>query len=260
MPKVNYTRRLQAEYEQLYRDCEIRPARFATVDGLADRLVAERGRYQAVSETTGVPWYFIGAVHNMESGLRFDRHLHNGDPLSARTVHVPAGRPRRGEPPFRWEESAADALRLQGLHRVRDWSLPRLLYELERYNGWGYRLYHPWVKSPYLWGCSKHYESGKYVADGTWSDTAVSRQCGAAVLIRRLQERGDIAPLDGPLPTTPLLYYADGVAPYGRELQRFLNGFPGIALRVDGWPGRRTSDAVQRVFGFRLHGDPRDGG
>ena len=40
-------------------------------------------------------------------------------------------------------------------------------------------------------------------------------------------------------------------------LQRYLNTFAGISLRVDGWPGEKTSDAMQAVFGFRLKGDPR---
>ncbi len=259
MPRVKLTPALQAEYRDLYHRCEVRPACRAQVDALAERPLADRDRYAAVGRRVGrTPWYFVAAIHSLESALRFDRHLHNGDPLTARTVHVPAGRPRRGTPPFTWEESAADALRGRGLQRVGEWSLPRLLYELERYNGWGYRLYHPWVKSPYLWGGSQHYRSGKYVADGTWSDSAVSRQYGAAVLIRRLQERGDIPPLEARPAAGPVLHYADRAIPHGAELQRFLNGFPGIALRVDGWPGRRTSDAVQQVFGFRLRGDPRD--
>ncbi len=45
--------------------------------------------------------------------------------------------------------------------------------------------------SPYLWSFSTHYQCGKYVADGRWSETAVSKQCGAAVLLRRLAEHGE---------------------------------------------------------------------
>jgi len=255
---IKLTKRLRKEYETLYRSCEIRPQRFAEVDKLVDGLLANRERYETVADAFDAPWYFVAAIHNMESGQRFSRHLHNGDPLTRRTTHVPAGRPRRGSPPFTWEESAIDALRMRSLQRIEKWSLPRLLYELERYNGWGYRRYHPHVKSPYLWAGSIHYSSGKYVADGTWSETAVSRQTGAAVLIRRLQERQAISLPDAPRDDKPLLHYADSRIPHGEELQRFLNDFPGIALRVDGWPGQRTSDAVQRIFGFRLKGDPRD--
>jgi len=75
---------------------------------------------------------------------------------------------------------------MRGLGAKTDWSLAGMLYQLEGYNGWGYRLHHPHVLTPYLWSFSNHYTSGKYVAGGTWSDIAASKQCGAAVLLRRL--------------------------------------------------------------------------
>ena len=100
--------------------------------------------------------------------------------------------PPSGNPPFTWEESAADAMAFHELTQVTDWSIERLAYEFERYNGFGYRQYHPHVKSPYLWSFSNHYTQGKYVADGRWSETAVSQQCGAMVLVKRLQETGHI--------------------------------------------------------------------
>ncbi|MEN8207004.1 MAG: hypothetical protein ABFS24_13480 [Pseudomonadota bacterium] len=79
----------------------------------------------------GAPWFFIAAIHNMEASLRFDRHLHNGDRLAARTVHVPAERPAEGEPPFTWEESSQGALTMHGIDEIEEWTLPRILYELE---------------------------------------------------------------------------------------------------------------------------------
>ncbi len=258
MAKVNFTQSLQEEYEELYLTCEVKADRFDDIDPIVDGVLENQERYEAVASEVGAPWFFIAAIHNMEASRRFNRHLHNGDRLTARTVHVPSGRPVEGDPPFSWEESAQDALNMHGINKVEEWSLPRILYELEKYNGWGYRLYHAHVKSPYLWSFSNHYTSGKYVADGTWSDTAVSRQCGAAVIIRRLEERGEIGPLVGEMPEGPLLHYADEVIAYGEDLQRFLNTFNGISLRVDGWPGERTSNAVKRVFGFHLNGDPRD--
>jgi len=258
MPKVNFTQSLQEEYERLYATCEVRENRFGDTDPIIDRILQNQERYETVAAEVGAPWFFIAAIHSMEASLRFDRHLHNGDRLTARTVHVPAGRPVEGEPPFTWEQSSQDALTMHGIDEVEEWTLPRILYELEKYNGWGYRLYHAHVKSPYLWSFSTHYTSGKYVADGTWSDTAVSRQCGAAAIIRRLEERGEIELLAGEIPEGPVLHYADGIITHGEELQRFLNTFNGISLRVDGWPGESTSNAVKQVFGFRLIGDPRD--
>ena len=57
-------------------------------------------------------------------------------------------------------------------------------------NGFGYRRFHSGVLSPYLWSYSNHYTSGKYVADGTFDPDAVSKQCGSAVILRRMAETG----------------------------------------------------------------------
>jgi hypothetical protein len=194
----------------------------------------------------------------MECGQNFTQHLHNGDPLSARTTHVPAGRPREGAPPFTWEESAADALKGEGLPDWDDWSIPGMLYTLEGYNGWGYRRFHPEVKSPYLWSGTNHYSSGKYVADNKWSATAVSAQIGTATLLRRIAEKGELD-VEAPVVDAALFRFAPKkVAPRGSELQRFLNSFPGIFLKEDGKLGPKTSDACRQVFGHYLAGDPRE--
>ncbi len=189
--------------------------------------------------------------------------MHNGDPLTARTKNVPAGRPVNCNPPFTWEESATDALMYQKIDKWKDWSLPGLLYKLEEYNGWGYRISHPHVLSPYLWSYSNHYTKGKYVADGTWSETAVSKQCGVAVLLRRLAEKGEaefgvgvLAP--AATPGEPLVKYSNKKIEYGIELQAFLNKLPGIFVKEDGAPGEKTSSAVKEVFGFYLKGDPSE--
>ena len=84
--------------------------RFLLLTGERAEESAARARYASVSAQTGVPWWVIGLIHMMEAGQSFRCHLHNGDPLTARTVQVPAGRPKTGQPPFIWEESAADAL------------------------------------------------------------------------------------------------------------------------------------------------------
>ena len=137
-----------------------------------------------------MPWYLVGIIHGMEAGYRFDRHLHNGDPLTARTVNVPAGRPPEGHPPFSWEESARDALQFDGLAKETDFSIAHLLYYFEKFNGFGYRS--RGVPTPYLWGCSTHYKAGKFVADHVFSETAVSDQVGAAVLVKQLERTGGL--------------------------------------------------------------------
>ena len=265
MSAMSLTAGLRAEYEQLFASCRIRPERELAVDQLAERVVAGRHRYAAVTAATGVPWFVVAALHALEAGLRFDRHLHNGDPLRDRTRRVPAGRPRRGAPPFTWEESAIDALTLQYLPRARDWSVGATLYRLERYNGWGYRRFHADVPSPYLWSFSTYYDRGKYVADGRWSASARSAQCGAAVLLRRLAERGEIAFATGvTFAAEPLVSryartrprHAD-LARRAEELQAWLDTFPAVYVRVDGIPGPRTSAAYRTVTGAYLPGDPR---
>ncbi|MFP3867731.1 MAG: hypothetical protein ACLFUU_06180 [Desulfobacteraceae bacterium] len=267
MAKVRLTPELIEEYRRLFDTCIIREEKLSQVEAVLDKIQQNQNRYRAVGEPLGIPWYFIAVIHSMESSLNFNRHLHNGDPLSNRTMHVPAGRPQHGNPPFTWEESAADALCLKGLHNWQDWSLPALLYRLEEYNGWGYRLYHPHVLSPYLWSYANHYTSGKYVADGRWSETAVSEQIGAAVCLRRLAELGAIELLDIPAPILPpepvkeaksLLCYSESEpSAIVGELQIFLNTVPGIYVRVDCYPGPKTSEAFRKVTGYYLHGDPR---
>lgn len=274
MPAVTLTQKLKDEYQNLFDTCIINPSRASVVDSLAGTIEQNRNRYAAVGDPLGIPWYFIGVIHNMESSQNFKKHLHNGDPLTARTVQVPAGRPKTGNPPFTWEESANDSLQLKNLHKWTDWTIPGTLYKIEEYNGWGYRRFHADVLSPYLWSFTNKYKSGKYVADGKWSQTAVSGQCGAAALLRRLAEKGVIQfNVEGhPLPTSvpvaesvdplaafePLVTYAPKVkSPLAEQLQKALNMFPGIFITVDGFAGKGTSDAFRKVTGHFLKGDPR---
>lgn len=195
-PRIPLTPALREEYTRLFATARIRPEAAATVATLVSRLLRPDhwARYEDVAGQTTVPAHVIALLHAMEAGLDFTTHLHNGDPLAARTVRVPKGRPLAGKPPFTWEESARDALELQKLPHWTDWSLAGIAYVLEGYNGWGYRLYHPTVQSPYLWGATTIYTSGKYVADGRWSASAASRQCGAMALLGRLVALGRVNP------------------------------------------------------------------
>jgi len=267
MPSIQLTTRLRDEYNKLFNNCAIRPDRASEVESIVRKIEANRSTYEKVDTSLGVPWYVVAVIHNMESSLNFTKHLHNGDPLTARTVQVPAGRPNTGNPPFTWEQSAADALTLKGLGADTDWSMAGTLYRLEQYNGWGYRLHHPEVLSPYLWSYSNQYTSGKYVADGVWSNTAVSKQCGAAAILRRMAEKSMFEFADQPLAekdSEPLVVAHSNrkskdpeIVAGAEELQRWLNTFDGIFVKVDGVPGDRTSEAFKRVTGVFLPGDPR---
>lgn len=261
MPAINLTEALKAEYNNLFNICVIRSEKLQEVERVVAKITANRNRYESVSAQLNIPWYFIAAIHNMESSQNFNAHLHNGDPLSARTVHVPAGRPINGNPPFTWEQSAIDSLQFQKLDRWTDWSIAGTLYKTEEYNGFGYRSRHPEVLSPYLWSGANHYSKGKYVADGRWSDTAVSNQIGAAVILRRLIEKNLITFASEPVINVnkPLLYYSTKKTEHGEKLQTFLNQLPGIYVLADGVPGKKTSDAFKLATGSYLHGDPRVG-
>lgn len=178
---------LRPEYEAYYDACAVRPEHAGNLAYYVKRLNQGRAVYAQVGDDlNGIPWMFIGVVHGMECGFNFAGHLHNGDPLQARTVHVPAGRPAAGPPPFTWRQSAADALTLKRFHEVGDWSVPHMLYLLEKYNGFGYRMRR--VPTPYLWSFSNLYEKGKFVQDGRFDPEAVSRQCGAALMLKAVAE------------------------------------------------------------------------
>lgn len=179
---------LKQSYQNLYASCVIRPERAGEVAWHRKKLLQYRPRYEAVSAKTGVPWWFVGVVHALEASFNFNGHLHNGDPLLSRTVQVPKNRPAVWNPPNDWESSAVDALAYKGFTDLADWSLAITLYRWETYNGFGY--YSRDVNSPYLWSFSTHYTKGKFVADHTYDREAVSKQCGAAVMLKALQEAG----------------------------------------------------------------------
>jgi len=175
---------MRREYEELFAGCRTADDHIGEVTKMVERIVSEQIRYRAVAAMTDIPWWFIGLLHSLESSCSFTTHLHNGDPLTARTVHIPKGRPPIWDPPNDWESSAVDSLKYQGFVDLKDWSLAAVLYRLEVYNGFGYRAHG--IFSPYLWSYSQHYKKGKYVWDGKWDPNAVSRQCGAAVLLRHM--------------------------------------------------------------------------
>lgn len=179
-----------SELVSLWHSMEIRPRWKVWTKRVADRVLKGRDRYDDVARVTGAPWYFIGILHQMEANGDWTRHLHNGDSLAARTVRVPAGRPVKGAPPFSWEESATDALSVEGVQWVKEWTLEKVLDRMERYNGLGYR--YRGMRSPYLWSGSDHYKRGKFVADGKFDPEAVSLQVGGAVILRELADRGEV--------------------------------------------------------------------
>jgi uncharacterized protein (TIGR02594 family) len=110
--RPQFTEALAREYELLFAAARINPDKLPQVDAVAQKVAANKALYEKVGQPLGIPWFVVGLIHNMECSCNFHCHLHNGDPLSDYTVHVPAGRPETGSPPFTWEESAAGRLDL----------------------------------------------------------------------------------------------------------------------------------------------------
>jgi hypothetical protein len=149
---------------------------------------------------------------------------------------------------------------LKSLDKWNDWSIPGMLFQFERFNGFGYRS--RGIYSPYLWSFSNHYKKGKFTSDGVYDPNAVSKQIGAAVLLRRMYEKqvsvineetiiSRIKKAGASVRFNPRKYNEAAA-----ELQRLLNR-AGQYLKVDGFAGRNTSDAFHRVSGKYLQQDPR---
>ena len=88
------------DYRKLFATCQIRDANRSDVQWYVSKITdpARRKSYEQVTEETCVPWYFVAIIHGMEGGFDIKAHLHNGDPLKAKTVQVPKGRPDPLEP------------------------------------------------------------------------------------------------------------------------------------------------------------------
>ncbi len=190
------SRLLRQEYQQRFDAAKVSPARQEMVAQGVRRMLANRARYERITKSMTMPWYFLAIIHGLESDFRFDAHLHNGDPLTGRTVRVPAGRPTEGTPPFSWEESARDAIAVNRYDKWNDWSIAGMLVAWERYNGLGYRPHG--IHSPYVWACTDLYAKGRYVADGRFDANAESRQCGAVAMLKGLIATGSVSPPAGP--------------------------------------------------------------
>lgn len=183
------------EYRALFKTCKVKDEKRNEVAWYLSKIndPDRRKLYEQVTEETCVPWYFVAIVHGMEGSFDVKAHLHNGDSLKRKTVQVPANRPDPWNPPTDWVSSAIDAMKWDKFHEKADWDLAKMLYRWEAYNGWRSRLLHN-INTPYLWSYSNHYTKGKFVADGQWDSSAVSKQCGAAVMLKALVEAGTVSP------------------------------------------------------------------
>lgn len=182
---MDYNRAKQG-YLNLWAKAEITPSRAPAARAIAKRLLENKARYQKIAAESGnVPWWWIAAIHNMESNANFNTYLGNGQRLSQVTTIVPKG---RGPFPS-FEHGAIDALQLKKLSEIEEWDISRALFEAERWNGWGYLGK---INSPYLWSFTNLQQPGKYVRDHVWDPKHVSTQCGVAAIFKALEEMGEL--------------------------------------------------------------------
>jgi lysozyme family protein/peptidoglycan hydrolase-like protein with peptidoglycan-binding domain len=234
---------LEDGYNRNWASLEIRPSASAAATKAASQLFKSKDTYQQIEAKTGVPWYFIGLVHYREASFNFSRYLGNGQPLGQVTTEVP-----RGRGPFAsFTDGAVDALRLQGFVGASDWSIARILYRLEGYNGFGYHNFG--VNSPYLYGGSTLYgppeaKGGKYVSDGVFSASAVDTQLGTAVILKALMGLDQTISF-GAAPSNPVSEPDDEQAADVLVVQRALNTLGASPPLVeDGIIGPKTMAAV----------------
>jgi lysozyme family protein len=120
---------LKESYLSIFNACRVNADSLKQANGIVQKISASRPRYESVSAILTIPWYVIAVIHNLEAGLNFNCHLHNGDPLTSKTVHVPSGRQHQV------------ILRIAGDERHRcnatgefgcwtDWSLSGISYKL----------------------------------------------------------------------------------------------------------------------------------
>lgn len=183
MPNYNFES-IKDEYRDKWDAMVITPSKMPQIKSAAEKILQGQSVYENLQFQTGIPWYFIGMLHLRESNCNFKTHLHNGDSLARKTVRVPAGRPLIGKGPFTFEESALDALKQKKYDKITDWSIERVAYCSEMYNGFGYRG--KGIPSPYLWAGTNQYKRGKYIRDHVFDANVVDTQLGSMAVFKYL--------------------------------------------------------------------------
>ena len=236
----------------MFDTCVIAEEKYSEIDNQVRQILKGKDRYHAVSSQHNIPWYVTGIMHSTICDCNFKTHLHNGDLLNGRTTNIPVGYPKKGRPPFTWEQAAEDVFLYYHLHKWNDWSIPGMLYNLEIIGPNG--LPDNEIRVSKLWCYSNHFGTG------TTDETA---KCGAAILLRRMAEK-QLMPVEinylGRLAEikklgVEVLYMPGRSLPKTCELQRLMN-ISGACLRVDGRAGKFTASAYHSLTGSYLDGDP----
>jgi lysozyme family protein len=173
------------QYRGEWDTMKINEARVAEFEQYAHFAISHKAQYQAVEAKTGVQWFHVAVIHRRESNADFETYLGNGQSLHRVTTEVPAGRgPFNG--PDAFVRGCIDALHMDGLDRILDWRLEKILYYCEIFNGGGYDA--RGLPSPYLWGGTSIQRRGKYVRDRVFDPRAWDGQPGCAPIIRAIAD------------------------------------------------------------------------
>ena len=169
-------------YAEQWDEMVINSSRSAEFTKYAQFAIANKARYVEIERATGVTWPHIAVLHRRESDADFNTYLGNGQSLNQVTTIVPKGR----GPFSSFTEGAIDALRYDGLDKVIDWRLEKILYYCETFNGLGYE--NKDLPSPYIWGGTNQQRSGKYVSDGVFDPNVMDTQPGCAPILQMIAQ------------------------------------------------------------------------
>jgi len=175
----------EEHYEQLFATCEILPDWNNGLSEAVALILEGRQRYEGVVEGATIPWVFPALLHHMEASCSFERSIRDGSLW-------------RDKQHLSWEDDARMALfmKLPSALFEQVWTLGFLLKRYEMWNGLGYAR--KGIESPYLWSGSNHGVGlGKYTQDGFYDAQAVSKQYGAAVILKALVDHGVWTPEKG---------------------------------------------------------------
>ncbi|MBR0711034.1 MULTISPECIES: peptidoglycan-binding protein [Bradyrhizobium] len=248
---------LRSEYERNWAGLEIRPGRHADATAVARKAINGKATYQQIERLTGVPWYFTALCHYRESNFDFDTYLGNGESLHRTTTLVPKGR----GPFATFVDGAVDAFRIENFVGAQDWSIARMLFRLEAFNGFGYHA--KGVNSPYLYGGSNLYgppeaRAGKFVRDHVFDPNHLDSQLGTAVILHAMQSLDSSITLDGSPQFAARIEPEDDAASTVVLMQQALNRLgANPPLAEDGISGPKTRAAVSQ---FQQQNGLRDTG
>ena len=141
------------------------------------RIIKHKERYRHIAAELKIPICLVPLIETKEMGSKvgkFSAYIGNGQPWNKKTTVVP-----KNKGPFKsWEAGVRDAVKQEGLDKVDFWDEPRLLFELESYNGWGY--HYRKKESAYLWSKTLPHglKTGQFVRDHVYSSTAIPKNIG----------------------------------------------------------------------------------